>query len=47
MKTQQATSLKKQASNILDGIKKGEQAIRDNRVVSNAEAKKKMSNWLN
>lgn len=31
---------------ILEGIAKGEQAIRDNRVLSNAEAKEKMSKWL-
>ncbi|MFT5722640.1 MAG: prevent-host-death family protein [Motiliproteus sp.] len=31
---------------ILEGIAKGEQAIRDNRVMSNADAKEKMDKWL-
>ena len=31
---------------ILEGIAKGEQAIRENRVMSNVEAKVKMSKWL-
>ena len=31
---------------ILEGIAKGEQAIRDNRVMSNADAKEKMGKWL-
>jgi len=31
---------------ILEGIAKGEQAIRENRTMSNAEAKAKMSEWL-
>ena len=31
---------------ILEGIAKGEQAIRENSVMSNVEAKAKMSKWL-
>ena len=31
---------------ILEGIGKGEQAIRDNAVLSNDEAKQKMQKWL-
>lgn len=31
---------------ILEGIAKGEQAIRDGRTVSNDEAKEKMNKWL-
>lgn len=31
---------------ILEGIAKGEQAIRDGRVVSNVEAKERMGKWL-
>ena len=31
---------------ILEGIAKGEQAIRDGRVVSNEEAKERLSKWL-
>ena len=31
---------------ILEGIAKGEQAIRDDRVMNNSEAKEKMNKWL-
>lgn len=32
--------------NLLEGIVKGEKAIQEGRVVSNAEAKERMSRWL-
>ena len=32
---------------ILEGIARGEQAIRDDQVMSNAKAKEQMNKWLN
>jgi len=32
--------------NLLEGIAKGEKGIQEGRVVSNSEAKKRMSRWL-
>lgn len=32
--------------NLLEGIAKGEKAIQEGRVLSNSEAKKRMSRWL-
>ena len=48
MKNELTTNLNRQANRmkILERIAKGEQAIRENRLMSNAEAKEKMKKWL-
>ncbi len=46
MKTELVTNLEKQTTKLLEGIAKGEQAIREGRTFTNAEARERLKKWL-
>ena len=45
MRTELVTTLKRRLG-ILEGIARGERAVEDGRVVTHAEARKRMARWL-